>query len=357
MASLASVIADQLAGGPFVLESEVFGLTQPARIAEVLSAFCRSQLGEDVTGGLFYRASTGCTAGVVLASGRPVVLKAYQERWGAPFLRAVQQVQRRLSHRAYPCPAPLGGPAPLRAGSGSLVTAEGFVEDPGIRPLAGPVDRRAAAAALARQIVLSEWADAADLAGHPLAAPGASSPYPEPHSPRFDFEATGSGAEWIDDLARRAQVRRDRPTSPAVVAHCDWSARNIRVVEGRVVAVYDWDSLSLVAETTAVGQAAATWSVTSEPGGSAFPDRSARSAFVADYEIARGRPFSSSELMSVAAAGAWVLAYTARCEHALEAAGIARPDQRGARDRLRAEGEAIFGLGGERPDAPPPATG
>jgi Phosphotransferase enzyme family len=350
VASLAAVIADQLDGKPFVLESEVFEATDPIRIAELVTAFCRAELGEDVIEGLFYRASVGCIVGVVLGSGRSVVLKAYQVRWRDPFLRAVQRVQRRLSEAAYPCAMPVGDPAPLCAGSRSLVTVEGHLEDPGMRPLSGWVDRQAVAQALALQIALAKETDGSGLAGHPLAAPGPSTLYPSPHSPLFDFEATSAGAGWIDDVARRAKVERDQLTSPPVVAHCDWSARNVRVVGPRVVAAYDWDSLSLVPESSAVGQAAATWCVTSEPGGAEFPDGTERAAFVSDYEIARGKPFSAPERASVAAAAAWVLAYTARCEHALEATGIARHDQRGARQRLRSEGEGVFDLGGDGVD-------
>ena len=44
----------------------------------------------------------------------------------------------------------------------------------------------------------------------------------------------------------------------------------------------------------------------------------------------------------MAAAAAWVLAYTARCEHALEVKGMARPDQHAARERLAEAGEALL---------------
>jgi aminoglycoside phosphotransferase (APT) family kinase protein len=76
--------------------------------------------------------------------------------------------------------------------------------------------------------------------------------------------------------------------TPRIVAHTDWCARNVRIAED-LVAVYDWDSLSLVTESTAVGQAAATWSVTSEPGGSTFPSAAQIAAFIGAYELASGR--------------------------------------------------------------------
>ena len=48
-----------------------------------------------------------------------------------------------------------------------------------------------------------------------------------PHSPSFDFEATAAGAQWIDDLARAALPCAD--FGDRVVAHTDWSARNVRL--------------------------------------------------------------------------------------------------------------------------------
>ena len=69
----------------------------------------------------------------------------------------------------------------------------------------------------------------------------------EPHSPLFDFEASAGGAEWIDDVARLALDARDSDATPRVVAHTDWSARNVRLRADGVRAIYDADSLSLVA--------------------------------------------------------------------------------------------------------------
>ena len=105
----------------------------------------------------------------------------------------------------------------------------------------------------------------APLAMHPMATP-VDHLYPEPHSPLFDFEATRRGAEWIDDLASTALMARDSDETAPVVAHTDWSARNVRVWPDGIRAIYDADSLSLVPESTAVGIAAATWSAFGEAG-------------------------------------------------------------------------------------------
>jgi aminoglycoside phosphotransferase (APT) family kinase protein len=128
------------------------------------------------------------------------------------------------------------------------------------------------------------------------------------------------------------------------VAHTDWSARNVRLDDAQLVAVYDWDSLALVPETTALGYAAMTWTVTSEPGGTVFPTLADVTGYVVDYEDARGRALPPAEWQAAGAAAAWALAYTARCEHALDVRGLARPDQCGARDRLADAGAALLGL-------------
>ena len=83
-----------------------------------------------------------------------------------------------------------------------------------------------------------------------------------------------------------------------MVADTDWSARNVRFDEERLLAVYDWDSLALVKECTALGQAAMTWSVTADPGGTEFPDMESVLDYMADYEQARNRRFSAEQTPS-----------------------------------------------------------
>jgi aminoglycoside phosphotransferase (APT) family kinase protein len=171
------------------------------------------------------------------------------------------------------------------------------------------------------------------LLDHPLRAPDTQL-YPEPHSPLFDFDATAVGAEWIDELASRSAALRAVDTSSPVVAHTDWSARNVRFDEHRLLAVYDWDSLALVPESAAVGQAAMTWSVTADPGGTEFPTIDSVLAYFDDYEQDRAEPLTSEQRRAARASAVWVLAYTARCEHSLDVRGIARSDQSAARERL-----------------------
>jgi hypothetical protein len=102
------------ASGP--VELAVFGTADPDEIAELIAGLVYEQVGVAVTGGSFYSVSSGCVAGLELADGRPVVLKAYQPHWVPPFLAAVQRVQRAAHQRGFPCPDPLAGPDPIGLG-------------------------------------------------------------------------------------------------------------------------------------------------------------------------------------------------------------------------------------------------
>jgi hypothetical protein len=293
-------------------------------------------------GGLFYIASAGCVLGVHLESGNDVVVKAYQDRWEKPFLDAVQAVEVRLAQKGMPCPRPIAAPREIRAGRSNLAVVDTWLPDPGMRPGGSAAARRVSAGGLAQQIALcTEMPGVTALARHPLNAEG-DHLYGVPHSPLFDFDATGAGAEWIDDIARRAKVLRDEDKSSPVVAHTDWSARNVRFDDDRLLAVYDWDSLALVTESTALGQAAMTWCVTSDPGGTEFPDLNSVLAYIESYERARTSAFSSSQKRAARGAAAYLLGYVSRCEHSLASRGIARTDQDAARLRLADLGEELI---------------
>ena len=221
---------------------------------------------------------------------------------------------------------------------------ESYLPDPGMRPYASVAERRVSAAGLAPQIAACRELPALpELADHPLNAP-AGGLYGEPHSPLFDFEATAAGAEWIDALATRAVAEREADGPAPVMAHMDWAARNVRLSDDGLLAVYDWDSVALVPESNAVGQAAVTWSVTADPGGTEFPTLPDIVGFVTDYEEAAGYRLDETQWRAVGRSAAWVLAYTARCEHSLDVKGMARPDQHAAQDRLAEAGEALLAL-------------
>lgn len=104
------------------------------------------------------------------------------------------------------------------------------------------------------------------------------------------------------------------------------------------VAVYDWDSLALVAESQALGGAAATWCKTGE-GPDVTPTSEEIDEYIAAYESARGARLTRAQRRATLAAAVWNMAYTARCEHSID------PGEEvwtATRPRLRAEAEALL---------------
>ncbi len=160
--------------------------------------------------------------------------------------------------------------------------------------------------------------------------------YPQPHNPIFDFSLRAEGARWIDRFAAAAKAARAVDDSRPTVVHTDWSARNIRLENGELVVAYDWDSLAEATESVAVGQAAATWRSTGEATDPIAPGSDEVQAYLSAYEVGSHRLFTAEQRQSALAAALWVLAYTARCEYALEASTGKRVER--ARARLTDDG-------------------
>jgi hypothetical protein len=296
------------------VERVIFGTTDADQMAGLIARTVDDLLGVAVDGGVFYGASAGCGLGLHLTDGRVVVLKVFQPHWELPYLQATQRVQRAVHQSDFPCPLPVAGPVPFGHG---LATLESFLPDPGLHRPEGDELLEPSSSGLVRLLRASagEKADGLDL--HPFRiAPGDL--YPTPHSPGFDFPGTSEGAEWIDEIARAAWVQRERADGPPVIAHMDWSARNVRFDEHGICAVYDWDSLSLASEAVVAGQSAATWRSTGSTADVLAPGSAEIERYLAAFGTARGTPLSASELSTARSSAVWVMAYSARCEHALE---------------------------------------
>jgi hypothetical protein len=160
--------------------------------------------------------------------------------------------------------------------------------------------------------------------------------WPQPHDRRFDFTRTADGAGWIDELAAQARVRLGAGCGELVVAHCDWRAEHVRFEGEEIVATYDWQSLALTRESELVGATAhaftADWGI---PQTRRLPTLDEARAFVADYEAARGAPFSPAEQETIDAAWVYATAYGARCEHSDARRGLAWADTDGGEDSYR----------------------
>ncbi len=295
------------------LERVLFGTADPTQVAAMINRYCEEHLA-GVAGGIFYRSGVGIVVGVTLTDGRRVVLKVH--RWNVSLARlaAVQQVQRALAERDLPAPTPLAGPTTLGQG---IVTVEEYRPGTGA-PARGPRSRATIARALCDFVAAaSEVASPLDV-GVPALLRARTDPlWPEPHSIRFDFGATASGAEWIDELAETARHGAVTVDAPDAIGHFDWRVENLGFDgSGQVSAIYDWDAVARAPEAVIVGHSAAAYCTDwGHPETSWLPSVADMRGFVTDYEVARGRPFTHAERALVDASNLYVMAYGARCQH------------------------------------------
>ncbi len=224
--------------------------------------------------------------------------------------------QHYLVDHGYPCTQPLLDPRPLAHG---IATTEEFVDEGVYHQAYDPTIRRSMAEMLAWLIQLTRMPG--DIPGVQSATFDKRLPvgviWPTPHSKLFDFEATATRAEWIDEIARQAQEIRLRGAGQLVLGHTDWGVKHFRYVGERVRVIYDWDSLAFEKEPIIVGHASGYFTYTEFFGESRLPTDEEAHAFVTEYEAARGRPFTCEEHQTLQAAKIYGLAYAARCEHAL----------------------------------------
>ena len=132
---------------------------------------------------------------------------------------------------------------------------------------------------------------------------------------------------------------------PALIVHADWRPDNIRVndIGDELVAIYDWDSLRVEPEASALGQVAAMYSIDwSLPSGPHFAERPIASRSPSTPRR-RGLARFSEEEWLVGAAIAYGWCYTARCEHARAYVGDDKP-QFQMRHRLRVDGRSLLGV-------------
>jgi len=241
------------------------------------------------------------------------VVKTHQPRDSLARLRAVNEIQRELRQAGLPCPEPLVGPVVL---AHSHATVETLLDDGEFRDTHDPDCRELIAQALAQHLEITVRRQAPEeLAGAWSLSDGDRLWPAHAHSPIFDFNATSAGAEWIDALGARAKAAISHGGLP-IAGHSDWSGKHFRFAEGRITAIYDWDSLAARPEAALVGVAAMTYTTRFDlPGVPRAASPEEMSAFMDEYSAARDVPLSSTERTQIAAHGLLLAAYTARCEH------------------------------------------
>jgi hypothetical protein len=281
----------------------------------VLAAWCSEHLGAEPDVELSRSGYLSLVLTLRLAGGRECIVKARepQER-----LHACCDVQRHLWRQGYPCPRLLAGPSLLQ---GLLVTAEAPLAGGGPLPPAtdGP---RLCAAALAEQVRLcrglrlqSTLEPAPPWLGWEHDGEGV---WPAPDDLDLDLNAYAEPA-WLTDLARQLRARLLASRLPRVIGHADWHQGNLRWLDGRLHAVYDWDSVAVLPEAAIAGGASVLFSRDSRAESSLTDS----DAFLRAYALARGEGWSGEEWQVAWAAGLWNLAFDAK-KQTLDGVGRSR---------------------------------
>ena len=359
-AALIQARIDQWGLVPHVLR-DALGDASPAEVALALDALCRVELGAPIAASTFFEASVGSVHGLRLRDGRELVVKLHAPHVSTRHLDAVQAAQRLLAAGGFPVPVPLLPPTPVGAG---VATAESLLAGGEVPDGHRPEARRALASALARVVALCRPLTAEPgFREHAMTTPP-DELWPRPHDGRFDFARSATGAEWIDAIAAAALPPQETDAGVDVVGHTDLRAEHV-LLEGDVLtAVYDWDSLALYREPVLVGIVAhgftANWRAPT--GHRQFPALAEVRAYVADYERARGAPFTADERRMLDASLVYTMAYTARCEHTdavLDFGRRARPatppatvPEGGARAFLAAHAAELLGADVDLREAP-----
>ncbi len=295
------------------LARRLLGTDDPEEMSVAVDVLVRALLRDSVRCGLHYHESVGIVVGLQLSGGDRVAVKLHRpER--ATCLEERCRIQEHLRRAGLPCPEVLVDATDC---GDAVVTVERWLDGGHPDHPAAETTRRTLAEGLHRFIEAARSFGDADLARAWDTDDGL---YPEPHDLRFDFAATAAGAEWIDDLARRARQRIG--TQPDVVGHVDWRSANVVVSGGTLTAIYDWDSLAIGSEAGLVGEASTTWCLAWEWGHRALPDVAQMDAFVRDYERQRDTDFTAAERAELCAAQVLTLAYLARCEHSDRVLGV-----------------------------------
>ncbi|MFT3693897.1 MAG: aminoglycoside phosphotransferase family protein [Kofleriaceae bacterium] len=287
--------------------ASIVGPRSPEQLETWIDELCTRELGHGVIDAHFASKSVGAVFGVKLADGSRVVLKIFPSTCSEAELRAIEACLALLVADDFPAPKQL---APIFRADHNWAA---FYE---LRP--GRV--LDAHQPNIRQELARHLADFARLTtGFPpthlqVAASSADTLWGQPH--RITIDVTLTGGEWIDARAEVAQRVIRAANLPIIAAHMDWSTKNALFHDDqRVSAILDWDSLRRASEAEMVGCAAAEFTVQWPPFGSFTPSHAEATAFVREYEEARGRRFDPIEQRVINAAADYLLAQVGRATY------------------------------------------
>jgi hypothetical protein len=301
-----------------LLVQSIFGTVDPAQIGQQICDLCRTLLNQEIAACEFWEVSVSFTIGLRLVSGQRVVAKFRSPaNITLPTLQAVCQVQEYLANCGFPAPQIIL--PPIQQGD-TFASIEALLDVGENCDAHNPLVRRAMAIGLAQQIRLAQ--PLVNLPHLPLSRFQSAPLWEKPHNALFDFERTAEGAEWIDGIAEQAKFEYSSTNYSPQIGHMDWSVKNMRFNNNQLSAVYDWDSLRVENELVILGNALkgflTTWYVNVK---SIVPTPKEINSFIQDYEFAREQAFTQTEQQIIRAAFLYSMAYTARCEHAIDPAG------------------------------------
>ena len=301
-----------------VLAKSIVGIADPAQIADFVDRFCIEYLSNHVSECHFVVQSIGSSFGLRLDNGLDIYMKINKlhseistlSSFTLKALRAVSNVQDKLFHKGFPCPAIIRHPVEYQ---GTLVTISEYANIGTQLNAHHPSVRREMAEKLAELLQLADPYKGMD-GFYMNDLHNSKSLYPPPHNALFDLAIGEKDAGWIDELAYKSKKIITSIESNIVLGHSDWSMKNMRFIDEKIVMIYDWDSLYLQDECHFIGNAASTFPTTWDIPVKITPSQEEAISFVREYELARGKKLSSMEWAKTSAYATFILCYIARCE-------------------------------------------
>jgi hypothetical protein len=124
-----------------------------------------------------------------------------------------------------------------------------------------------------------------------------------PPRPDADLTVDVPGSGWVRDIAEVGRSIADSAPGPKMIGHTDWRPDNVRLhADGRLAAVFDWDSVQLTHHVHIVAGACT----------SLHPPALRR--FLAAYDAATGTTLSFDERRAIAGRVIWSRACWAQFE-------------------------------------------
>jgi hypothetical protein len=269
-----------------------------------LPEWCLNHLGGEPVDVLFRLEQVSTVFGLRLPAGTDVVVKARADDG-----RAVSCVaaQAQLAERGFPCARPL---TPVVAVGSLAVHAEEF--RPGGEVLHGDspdIAARTAEVFARLMTVLTDVTVPPPLPNPPWVRWDHTDSDVWPASDFLDSRDQSVVPGYVADAAVRARARLLAAGLPCVLGHADFEAQNLRWHGRQVWAVHDWDSLAWQPEAALAGAASGSFASDGPP--TLAPIESSE-AFLATYQLARGRQFTAAEQEIAWAASLWMAAYNVR---------------------------------------------